>query len=122
MQPIEELNTEEKARLLFELFPNKLTSYIDFLTGFTESQTSYKPQFKNTERPTAVLKQLLLPPVGLQDLLETEREALTRFIQYAAAMLFNEINAAYTVYCLEQFVTARIEDEKFTLAVQLLFL
>jgi hypothetical protein len=121
MKPLAELLLVEKAQVLFQLFPESIPSFIDFLSGFIDSQKSYKPQVKENTSHTIPLKQLIQPPEGLEQLLQGEYNALSEHASYAAERLFSSVNAAYVLYCLEQFVTVRQAEEKFTLAVRLLF-
>lgn len=123
MKSLEELINVEKGRLLHQLFPAEIPAFLQFVAAMSqtieEEQERIKSQWDN----------------GLFDFdfwLSLSREAAKKITRYSkrlhtnsrlfADQLFDGYAALYLSHCLIQYTQPRKhENEKFALAVQLLF-
>lgn len=123
MKSLEELINVEKGRLLHQLFPAEIPAFLQFVTAMSqtieEEQEKIKSKWDN----------------GLFDFdfwLSLSQDAAKKLTQYNrrlhinsrlfADQLFDGHTALYLSHCLIQYTQPRKHsNEKFSLAVQLLF-
>lgn len=123
MKSLEELINVEKGRLLHQLFPAEIPAFVQFVTAM--SQTIEEEQ----ERIKSKWDNGLF---GFDFWLSLAKEAARKLAQYGgrlhsssilfADQLFDGYAAVYLSHCLIQYTQPRKHhNEKFALAVQLLF-
>jgi hypothetical protein len=123
MKSLEELINVEKGRLLHQLFPAEIPAFLQFVASMSqtieEEQKRIKPKWDN----------------GIFDFdfwRSLSQEAAKKITQYGKRLhtngrlfgdqLFDGYTAVYLSHCLIQYTQPRKHsNEKFSLAVQLLF-
>lgn len=123
MKSLEELINVEKGRLLHQLFPLEIPAFLQFVAGM--SQTIEEEQQRIQSKWDNGLMEfeywLSLAKEAAKKLTKYGRRLYTSSRLFAD-QLFDGYTALYLSHCLIQYTQSRKhENEKFALAVQLLF-
>jgi hypothetical protein len=123
MKPLNKLSNIERAKLLFELFPEEMPKFISFMTSVTQAiiQDPAKLKSKAIDQiHTTEFWQELVS--NAQGRLAQYRNELAKRSRLFSEQLFDGYDSIYAAYCLHQYI---IKEEglnrKFRYAVMLLF-
>ncbi|MFX1705012.1 hypothetical protein PV783_13705 [Chitinophaga sp. CC14] len=113
----------QRAKLLFEWFPSQMTEFIAFETEIAQLTIQEREKIKNSNAENQ-----LFPTVTWIRLAEN---TLSRIKQHEGKIsssptifseqLFEGDNGFFSKYCLQQFTSSKIKDEKLREAVKLFF-
>jgi hypothetical protein len=123
MKPLNKLSNVERAKLLFELFPEEMPKFISFIRGLTQAiiQDPSKLRSKAIDQiHTTEFWQELVSNAKRR--LDQYGNKLAKRSRLFSEQLFDGYDSIYAGYCLHQYI---IKDEglnrKFRNAVILLF-
>jgi hypothetical protein len=123
MKPLNKLSNGERAKLLFELFPEEIPKFISFMTDLTQAIIQDPAKLKSK-----AIDQIHTTEFW-QELVNTAQRRLRQYgkklekrSRLFSEQLFDGYDSIYAGYCLHQYI---IKDEglnrKFRNAVMLLF-
>jgi hypothetical protein len=122
MRPLTQLNRIERAELLFQLFPEEITSLIEFSKELTQSIID------NPEKMKTSLNLLHSTPFWFELVNNAKRKfdahdnRLAEISTLFSEQLFGDYDHIYASYCLHQFLLSeKCTNRKFRDAIMLLF-
>jgi hypothetical protein len=123
MKPLIKLSNVERAKLLFELFPEEMPKFISFMIDLTQAIIQDPARLKSKAidqiQTTEFWQELL---INANRRLELYGDKLAKRSKLFSEQLFEGYDSIYAGYCLHQYI---IKDEglnrKFRNAVMLLF-
>ncbi|MBS1528406.1 MAG: hypothetical protein JST19_22355 [Bacteroidetes bacterium] len=126
MKALTDLINVEKARLLYDLFPQEIPAFVEFTKGFCrtvqEEQERYRSDWPQNHMFTFDF--WLSLAVQMEQIIEKYGSRLHKSGKLFSDQLFGgwDYSFLFTIHCLTVYVTAREHDnQKFSLAVNLLF-
>ena len=122
MKPLEKLTPQEKAELLFALFPKEIGAFLTFCSNLSRliiaSSDIYKKNAIDLFQTTELWFQLVS---DVNDKLLKYLTKLSHDSAFFADQLFDFKHSMYTTYCLHQYLLNDKCNLKFKEAVILLF-
>ncbi|MFB9840877.1 hypothetical protein [Mucilaginibacter ginsenosidivorans] len=123
MKPIDELSNTEKAKLLFQLFPNEIPAFIDFLSAMCETM------LENQEQEKAAWTYGFITFDFWRSLIVQAQQHITKYgaglklnERLFSEVLFEGYAAMFTVHCLIIATTVKKHpNKKFSQTIDLLF-
>lgn len=123
MKPIDELSNTEKAKLLFQLFPNEIPAYIDFLAAMCETCIENQEQERMAWKNGIITYDFWLSLImQAQGHIHKYGAGLKLNERLFAEVLFEGYIAMFTVHCLIINTTIKQHpNKKFSQTIDLLF-
>jgi hypothetical protein len=123
MKPLNKQSNVEKAKLLFDLFPQEIPSFILFAKQITQAINDYPENLKNKAidqiHTTEFWRNLAS---NANKKLDEYGDKLANRSRLFSVELFDDYNSIYACYCLHQYmISQKYKDRKFRTAVMLLF-
>ncbi len=123
MKPLAQLNNVEKAKLLFQLFPEEIPAFLAFQKAATENLLRDPDQLKD-ERDNAffTIEFWVKIAADTNKVLDKYKIRLAKRSRLFANQLFDRYTALYSTHCLKKYIKHKIvTDLKFKAFVELLF-
>jgi hypothetical protein len=123
MKPLTKLSNVERSKLLFELFPEEMPKFVDFIKALTqaiiEDPSKLKSKAIEQIHTTEFWQELVNDTQGR---LDKYGKRLAKRTKLFSDQLFDGYNSIYTGYCLHQYISKNGSlNRKFRYAVLLLF-
>jgi hypothetical protein len=123
MKPLNKQSNVEKAKLLFDLFPQEIPSFILFAKQITQAINDHPENLKNKAidqiHTTDFWRNLAS---NANKKLDEYGDKLANRSRLFSVELFDDYNSIYACYCLHQYmISQKYKDRKFRTAVMLLF-
>ena len=123
MNPLTKLSNTERARLLFELFPDEMLKFLQFIIEFTNTIIANPNTLKNEAidhiHTTEFWQELAN---NAKSKLDQYGNELAKSSKLFSEQLFDGYNSIYAGYCLHRYIIhARSVNSKFKNCVLLLF-
>jgi hypothetical protein len=123
MKPLTKLSNVERAKLLFELFPEEMPKFVDFIKDLTqaiiEDPSKLKSKAIEQIHTTEFWQELVNDTKGR---LDKYGKRLAKRSKLFGDQLFEGYKSIYASYCLHQYITKTEGlNRKFRYAVLLLF-
>jgi len=123
MKTLDKLNNVEKAKILFDLFPDEIPAFLKFTEGMCLTIKEQEATQREAWRNVLFSYDFWLSLVsGAEHKIKQYGDKLHHSGKLFADQLFDGYMAGYTSYCLIEYTTLRKHPNiKFTIAVDLLF-
>jgi hypothetical protein len=123
MKPLNKRSNVEKAKLLFDLFPQEIPNFILFAKQITQAINDDPENLKNKAidqiHTTEFWRNLAS---NANKKLDEYGDKLANRSRLFSVELFDDYNSIYACYCLHQYmISQKYKDRKFRTAVMLLF-
>jgi hypothetical protein len=123
MKPLNKQSNVEKAKLLFDLFPQEIPNFILFARQITQAINDDPENLKNKAidqiHTTEFWRNLAS---NANKKLDEYGDKLANRSRLFSVELFDDYNSIYACYCLHQYmISQKYKDRKFRTAVMLLF-
>jgi hypothetical protein len=123
MKPLNKQSNVEKAKLLFDLFPQEIPNFILFAKQITQAINDDPENLKNKAidqiHTTEFWRDLAS---SASKKLDEYGDKLAKRSRLFSVELFDDYNSIYACYCLHQYIISqKYNDRKFRTAVMLLF-
>lgn len=123
MKPLEELNNVERARLLYELFPEEIPAAVEFIHNMTITVEEEQERMRSAWNNLLFTFDAWLNITGaVRTEIEGPGKPIAQSCRLFSEKLFGGYSALFSGYCLALYVTDRKHpNEKFATMVTLLF-
>jgi hypothetical protein len=123
MKPLIQLNNVARARLLFELFPQEIPAFLEFLKAITDNLVRDPDQLKEKwENQFFEFNFWIRLATDTQKVLNKHGYTLSSRSRLFADQLFGGYLALYAAHCLHQYILhGHPTDKRFTHAVEEFF-
>jgi len=123
MKPIDELTNIEKGKLLFQLFPNEIPAFIDFLAAMCETSIENEHEDRAAWSNGLITYDFWLSQiVQVQNHIAKYGAGLKLNERLFSEVLFAGYPAMFTVHCLSVCTTIKKHpNKKFSQTIDLLF-
>jgi hypothetical protein len=124
MKRLTQLTNVERARILFELFPDEISSFLQFQKAMTDNLVRDPGQLnENWDGQFFTIDFWVGLAKDIQKVLNKYTHQLSKRSRLFADQLFDGYLALYSAHCLQQYVKYKQpEDQHFKYAVELLFM
>ena len=124
MKPLAQLNNAERAKLLFEWFPQEVPDFLVFQKAITENLLRDPAQIKDHWQNQFFTAEFWLKLAAIANkVLDKYKARLAGSSRLFSDQLFDGYVALYSAHCLHEYIKYnKQEDPKLTTAVELLFM
>ena len=122
MKPLDELTTQEKAKLLHELFPEEMSALIEFIQETCSMIEREKDIIKlEWENQLLTAEFWFDLSAKVNDIIEQHGNKLGKSSRFFSNQFFNGPVVILIVDCISKYGSAKANHAKFAKAVELLF-
>lgn len=123
MKPLINLNNVERAKLLFELFPDCIPGSIQFIKAIADTISNNPSDLKQDWKENFVTTDFWIQLAkDTRQRIEKNGKELTKNSRRFSDQLFDGYNALFAVHCLKQFIKSKeCISTSFANAVEMFF-
>ncbi|MGN7820654.1 hypothetical protein HGH92_23515 [Chitinophaga varians] len=123
MPALNQMYNVHKAKLICELFPEEMPSFLDFTKALSDRITAAPDDLRKDwkENPIIGPDHWLRYAAETSSIISEYGKKLAKSPKAFSDQLFDGMIALYTCHCLDQYVQHETTNEKFKFAHQLIF-